>query len=151
MKNTESNEIDVLFVCYANVARSQMAEGFYNSLGWGKALSAGIADYREKYNNCPHPDVVRVMAEIGVDISPQTMRLVTPELVDRSSIIAVLCKHEYLPDYLKDSKKVIRIEIDDPGAKMDGLAPVDEETYQKLRESRDAVKRTILEELVGQK
>lgn len=151
MKNTESNEIDILFVCYANVARSQMAEGFYNSLGLGKALSAGITDYREKYHHRPHQDVVRVMAEIGVDISHQTMRLVTPELVDRSPIIAVLCKYEPRSDFLKDSKKIIRLEIEDPGAKMDGLAPVDGKTYQKLRESRDAVTRKVLEELVRQK
>ncbi len=55
----------VLFVCIHNSARSQMAEAFLNRLGQGKfvAESAGL----EK--GTLNPFVVKVMAELGYDIS----------------------------------------------------------------------------------
>ena len=55
----------VLFVCIHNSARSQMAEAFLNSLGNGRFLakSAGIEPGRL------NPYVVKVMNEIGIDIS----------------------------------------------------------------------------------
>jgi arsenate reductase len=55
----------VLFVCIHNSARSQMAEAFLKQLGGSnfEVESAGI----EKGNL--NPNVVTVMAEIGIDIS----------------------------------------------------------------------------------
>lgn len=55
----------ILFVCIHNSARSQMAEAFLNELGKHKfeAESAGIAP-----GNL-NPNVVKAMAEIGIDIS----------------------------------------------------------------------------------
>lgn len=57
--------IKVLFVCVHNSARSQMAEAFLNQLGKGRfvAESAGLEP-------APlNPIVVKVMEEIGYDIS----------------------------------------------------------------------------------
>ncbi|HYB59677.1 MAG TPA: arsenate reductase ArsC [Candidatus Acidoferrales bacterium] len=61
------NRKRVLFLCTHNAARSQMAEGLLNSLYGGQyeAQSAG---------NDPtevHPCAIRVMAELGIDISKQ--------------------------------------------------------------------------------
>lgn len=58
-------KINVLFVCVHNSARSQMAEAFVNNLAGDKftAESAGIEP--GKLN----PYVVKVMSEIGIDIS----------------------------------------------------------------------------------
>ena len=57
--------IKVLFVCIHNSARSQMAEAFLKELGGEKfaAESAGIEP------GTLNRDVVRVMKEIGIDIS----------------------------------------------------------------------------------
>lgn len=57
--------IKVLFICIHNSARSQMAEAFLNELGEGKfkAESAGLEAGRL------NPFVVKVMAEIGYDLS----------------------------------------------------------------------------------
>lgn len=62
MSNIKHN---VLFVCIHNSARSQMAEAFLKQLGgeYFEAESAGIEP--GKLN----PNVVKVMAEIGIDIS----------------------------------------------------------------------------------
>lgn len=57
----------VLFLCTHNSARSQMAEGLLQAL-FGKrylAFSAGVSPA------FVDPDAIRVMAEIGIDISRQ--------------------------------------------------------------------------------
>ena len=58
-------KIKVLFVCIHNSARSQMAEALLNQLAGDKfeATSAGL----EK--GTLNPLAVKVMAEIGIDIS----------------------------------------------------------------------------------
>lgn len=58
-------KIKVLFICVHNSARSQMAEAFLNQLGKDKftAQSAGIEP------GILNPFIVKVMAEIGYDIS----------------------------------------------------------------------------------
>ncbi|MFA5866960.1 MAG: arsenate reductase ArsC [Actinomycetota bacterium] len=60
----------ILFVCVHNSARSQMAEGLANSLGGGKlrAWSAGSTPTQV------YPLAVKVMGEIGVDISGQASK-----------------------------------------------------------------------------
>ena len=58
----------VMFVCKRNSSRSQMAEGFARKLGFGKigVISSGLEASRV------HPVAVKVMSEIGIDISNQT-------------------------------------------------------------------------------
>jgi arsenate reductase len=60
----------VMFVCKKNSRRSQMAEGFANTLGAGKiqVFSSGLAASEVD------PISVQVMAEIGIDISQQSSK-----------------------------------------------------------------------------
>lgn len=60
-----SRPLRVLFLCTANSARSQMAEGLLRALGGDRfeVASAGVEP------GALHPLAVRAMAEIGVDIS----------------------------------------------------------------------------------
>lgn len=62
--------IDVLFVCIHNSARSQMAEAYLNTLGkeFFRAESAGLEP--GKLN----PNVIKVMALDGIDISQNTTK-----------------------------------------------------------------------------
>ena len=65
----------VLFLCTGNSCRSQMAEGWVNSLlkeRW-EAHSAGTSPAERV-----HPLAVRVMAEVGIDLSGRS-----PQRVDR--------------------------------------------------------------------
>lgn len=59
------NPIKILFVCVHNSARSQMAEAFLNHYGEGKIVSESAGLEKGVLN----PLVVKVMAEIGFDIS----------------------------------------------------------------------------------
>ncbi len=57
--------IRVLFICVHNSARSQMSEAFLNKLGKGKFFSESAGIEPGSLNQT----VVKVMAEIGYDIS----------------------------------------------------------------------------------
>ncbi|MCB1266388.1 MAG: arsenate reductase ArsC, partial [Mycobacterium sp.] len=77
----------VLFVCIHNAGRSQMAAGFLRSLA-GEAVevrSAG-SDPGERVN----PAAVEAMAEVGIDISGQTPKLLASEAVEASDVVITM-------------------------------------------------------------
>ncbi|HZP00913.1 MAG TPA: arsenate reductase ArsC [Terriglobia bacterium] len=55
----------VLFLCTANSCRSQMAEGFLRHLAGDRFEAASAGAQATRVN----PDAVRVMKEVGIDIS----------------------------------------------------------------------------------
>jgi arsenate reductase len=72
----------VLFICVGNSSRSQMAEGLFRHLAKGRAraVSAGTQPARAL-----DPNAVAVMAELGIDISGQSPKALTQEMVDSST------------------------------------------------------------------
>jgi protein-tyrosine-phosphatase len=68
----------VLFVCVHNAGRSVMAETLYNRLaaGRGWATSAGTVP-----GGTPHPVVVQVMLEVGIDVASHASVMLTDEMV----------------------------------------------------------------------
>ena len=78
---------NVLFLCTHNSARSQMAEGLLNHLRGDRyqAYSAGTEP------GSVHPLAVKVMAEIGIDISTHRSKHVR-EFVDREmDLVITVC------------------------------------------------------------
>ncbi len=73
----------VLFVCVHNAGRSQMAAGWLRHLGRGQVevRSAGSAP-AETIN----PVAVAAMAEVGIDISAENPKILTPDAVERSDV-----------------------------------------------------------------
>lgn len=77
----------IYFLCTGNSCRSQMAEGF------GKqylpheylALSAGIESHGV------NPKAVQVMAESGIDISKQTLKVIDPKILNNAYLVVTLC------------------------------------------------------------
>ena len=71
--------VKVMFLCTGNSCRSQMAEGFARELGKGilEPYSAGLAPQgiNEK--------AVRVMKEIGIDISSQKSQPIDTALLKK--------------------------------------------------------------------
>jgi arsenate reductase len=78
----------VLILCTGNSCRSQMAEGWVNTLLKDKweARSAGTAPA-----GCVHPLAVRVMAEAGVDISRQVPQHVERCVRDGWDLVVTVC------------------------------------------------------------
>jgi protein-tyrosine-phosphatase len=70
----------ILFVCVENAGRSQMAEGFFRKFAPNfEVISAGT-EPRSQLN----PIVVKVMEEIGIDITNQTPKLLSNEMIQES-------------------------------------------------------------------
>lgn len=128
----------VLFVCVHNSGRSQMAEAFYNHLAGGRShsVSAGTIPADEV-----QPEVVQVMAEVGIDISKRTSKLLTPEMIERAGrLITMGCSvEEVCPATFVPAEDW---ELDDPKG----------QPLEKVSEIRDEIRRRVeglLAELEG--
>src|SRR3546814_9536388 len=85
--------MNVLFLCVANSACSQMAEGLARTLLDGRATVASAGSQPSQVN----PYAVEAMAEIGIDISGQHSKSVAdidPASVD---VVVTLCAEEVCP------------------------------------------------------
>ncbi len=77
----------VLFLCTANSCRSQMAEGLLRHLGGDQFEAASAGAQPSKLN----PDAVRVMQEIGIDISGQRSKDSAEFLGQHFSYVITVC------------------------------------------------------------
>jgi arsenate reductase len=77
----------VLFVCLHNAGRSQMSQAlFERAAGAGHtAMSAGTTPAEHV-----HPEVVKVMREIGIDLSGRRPQLLTRELAEQADLIVTM-------------------------------------------------------------
>ncbi len=77
----------VMFVCKKNSARSQMAEGFARTLGYGKieVTSSGLEASQVR------PEAIAVMQEIGIDISNQTSKPLSNFNSEDFDVVISLC------------------------------------------------------------
>jgi len=121
-----------LFVCVENAARSQMAEAFAREMGI-EAASAGTLP-AESIN----PDVIKVMQEIGIDMSGYKPKLLTMEMIERADVVVTMgCSIEGVcpaPMLRRMKKKLIEWNIEDPNGK-----PIEE-----VRRIRDEIKEKII-------
>lgn len=126
----------VLFVCQANVGRSQMAEAFYNFHSQSNdATSAGVEDFRKKYQHTPTREIIEAMLEKGIDISHQRIDFLTPGMLTSTDQVIVLCSKDLCPEFLLENEKVVFQEIEDPHQK-------NEKTIQRIR---DQIEELVLE------
>src|SRR5215831_19978789 len=78
----------ILFICTGNVCRSPMAEGILRQAVQGRGnyrvMSAGLGAMEEQP---PSPYAVQAVRELGIDISNQRSRMLTPALVHQADYI----------------------------------------------------------------
>jgi arsenate reductase len=118
----------VLFVCVHNAGRSQMAAGFMNALGAGRVevLSAGSAP-KDSIN----PVAVAAMLEVGIDISKNTPKVLTPEAVQESDVVITMGCGDACPFY--PGKRYEDWSLDDPAG----------QTIEFVRTVRDGIKKRV--------
>lgn len=82
----------LLFVCTANICRSPMAEGYARHLATTRGLPLEVASggVLGIVGRRPDPLAVRVMGEVGVDISDLRSSGLTPELIDWADHVLVM-------------------------------------------------------------
>ncbi|ROP44688.1 arsenate reductase ArsC [Pseudokineococcus lusitanus] len=86
----------VIFVCVHNAGRSQMAAGFMT------ALSGGAVEVRSA-GSMPadqiNPVAVEAMAEVGIDITAEQPKVLTPEAVQASDAVITMGCGDACPFY----------------------------------------------------
>jgi len=121
---------NVLFVCVHNSGRSQMAEAFFNQLARGRAraLSAGT-DPAETVD----PMVIKVMHEVGIDLSTEKPKALTVEMLDQADrVVTMGCGVEGVcPASWVETEDW---GLDDPKSK----------PLEKVREIRDEIRARVL-------
>lgn len=122
----------ILFLCVANSARSQMAEGLARKLFGARVRVQSAGSEPSQVN----PYAIEVMREIGIDLS--THRSKSVETIDpgTAGTVITLCAEEVCPVFLG---KVERLHwpIPDPASK-DPSIPRDE-MLRRFRIARDQI------------
>lgn len=100
-----------LFVCRSNVARSQIAEGWYNQITKSReGFSAGTAAH--DFVEIPH-DIKYTMLAYGLDLSEAKPKQVTSKMARVAGRIILMTDFE-VPNFLLSNPKVKFWDIPDP-------------------------------------
>jgi len=118
----------VLFVCVHNAGRSQMAAGFLQSLAGDRVevLSAGT-EPKDEIN----PSAIAAMAEVGIDITHNSPKVLTTEAVQASDYVITMGCGDTCPYF--PGKTYLDWPLDDPaGQGIDGVRPIRDEIRAKV-------------------
>jgi arsenate reductase (thioredoxin) len=132
---SSAEKLKILYLCTGNSCRSQMAEGWTKHLK-GDAIDACSAGVE------PHgidPRAIKVMAEVGIDISGQTSKhLDTLQDIEFDCVIT-LCDqaNESCPLFFGKTRR-LHMGFDDP-PKLAGGSPTEEEALRHYRRVRDEI------------
>ena len=131
-----SDRPEVLFVCFHNAGRSQMAAALVElrSAGGIAVGSAGSAPADEV-----HPAVVEAMHEVGVDLSGASPKVLTDVAVQRVDVVVTMGCGDACPVY--PGKRYEDWTVDDPAGQ-------DIATVRRIRDEIDARVRALVAELV---
>ncbi len=98
----------VLFVCRANIGRSQTAAGLYNMIHPAQATSAGtkVEPIGQKLSDRPGAaNAIIAMKEKGLDMSGNTTTQVTEKMLDNYDKVVVMAEPTNIPSWLEASPK----------------------------------------------
>jgi arsenate reductase len=136
------DKIKVLFLCTGNSCRSQIAEG------WARALKGDLIEpYSAGTEPKPvDPRAVKVMAEVGIDISRAASKNVGDLMRVPFDYVVTVCSdaNENCPFFPGPAKKV-HVGFDDPPRLAAG-AKTEEDALAHYRLVRDEI-RTFIESL----
>jgi len=126
----------ILFICKANVGRSQMAEEIFNSTHKEDiAISAGLNPPEQwlgkKLSETKY--VAPCMKEIGLDVNEKVSKKLTEEMVLESDKIVVLGEKDNWPDYLKKANPMYWDMIDPDIGEMELTRTIRDRIIDKLK------------------
>lgn len=125
----------VLFLCSNNSCRSQMAEGFLRSLAQEpfEAFSAGAEP------TYVHPMAIRVMSEVGIDISSQRSKSISVYDGWSFDFVITVCEGDACPFFPGEIGMSLAWSFEDPAE----ASGTDEEILGVFRKVRDEIKDSI--------
>lgn len=135
----------VLFLCVANSARSQLAEGIARHLLRSHQREAQVVV--QSAGSAPsqvNPLAIRALAEIGIDAGDHRSKAV--DEIDRSCVdtVITLCAEEVCPVYLGTARR-LHWPLSDPAGPADHAnhAEDDEVSLEPFRAVRDELQRRL--------
>jgi arsenate reductase (thioredoxin) len=126
----------ILFLCVANSARSQIAEGLARGMYGSRAVVASAGSKPSRVN----PYAIDVMNEIGIDLGSHRSKSVDdvdPASVD---IVITLCAEEVCPVFLG---KVRRLHWPIPDPASDDPALTRDEMLTRFRAARETIRQKL--------
>src|SRR6478752_6044537 len=120
----------VLFVCVHNAGRSQMAAA------WLQRLSGGAVEVRSAGSapaDTVNPAAVAAMAEVGIDISDQTPKILTFDTVETSDVVITMGCGDTCPVFPGVDYR--DWDLPDPAGKgVDAVRPIRDEIESRVRQ-----------------
>lgn len=136
--NDENEQKSLLFLCVANSARSQMAEGLARKLFGGRVLVQSAGSKPSRVN----PYAVEVMREVGISLETHHSKSV--DAIDSTTVgtVITLCAEEVCPVFLGQVQR-LHWPIADPASDDPNLAR--EEMLACFRTARDQIQARLLD------
>ena len=124
----------ILFLCVANSARSQLAEGIARSVAPAgtKVWSAGSRPTSVR------PEAIAVLEEIGIDISRHRSKAVAEIPAAEVDTVITLCGEEECPLFLGQATR-LHWGLPDPAA----VAGSEQDRLNAFRRTRDELRRRL--------
>lgn len=123
----------LLFLCVANSARSQMAEGLARSIYGARAIVASAGSKPSRVN----PYAIDAMKEIGIDLGAHHSKSVDDIAAADVDVVITLCAEEVCPVFLG---KVRRMHWPIPDPASDDPSLGREEMLARFRTVRDTIR-----------
>jgi arsenate reductase len=127
----------ILFMCVANSARSQLAEGLARRLFGNRAEIQSAGSQPSKVN----PYAIQALSENGVDIrhhSSKSVNELAPEFLANLDYVITLCAEEVCPVLLSKARK-LHWPLPDPA----GRGATEEERLSHFRATREELQKRL--------
>jgi arsenate reductase len=129
---------EVLFVCTHNAGRSQMAAALLDHQAAGRVHVTSAGSQPASQLN---PAVVQAMAEIGLDISRELPKPLTPGKVQAADVVITMGCDDTCPVY--PGQRHLDWDLPDPaGLTLDQVRPIRDDIAQRVRRLLDELTAT---------
>ncbi|MGL3151695.1 arsenate reductase ArsC [Microbacterium sp. A82] len=120
----------VLFVCVHNAGRSQMAAGFLRDIAGDRIEVRSAGSMPADQIN---PIAVDAMAELGIDITAESPKVLTTEAVQASDVVITMGCGDACPIF--PGKRYEDWELEDPaGQGIDSVRPIRDDIRARIEE-----------------
>ena len=122
---------NILFVCVENAGRSQIAEAFFRKFAPNQFNVSSAGTTPSSYLN---PIVIQVMNEIGIDVTQQSPKILSDNMINDSKTVNMGCmdKESCPALFVNDA---LEWDISDPK----------DQSIEQVRIIRDDIKSKVLE------
>ena len=127
--------MEIVFLCVANSARSQIAEGLARSMApeGVRVQSAGSVPTKVR------PESIEVMSELGIDISSHYSKSIDDVGLENASLVVTLCAEESCP-VLPPNIRHLHWPVPDPAGD-----PDHPDTLEGFRKARSEIQSLLTE------